>query len=216
MDSRLPPDHAMPIEHKYHDLVSFRRALDERLRALELDLKRVAGDIPAQVAKRKALAQSLELGRRLLEMYEPVKHSPGWIRAGASVVSDPVPNLVTKQEGEEDILEFEHNRRSYSLRFRRCPEQQSPGLSAEGDVPHALLSFCNEQGMALFANSIVEEQDARGRYCKPLDIEVFIPGEWIKDFLELSEEIAALKREMEIRRKYDPAELERLRRHFGL
>ncbi len=202
----------MSLELKFHDLVSLRRALDERLRALELDLRRVAGDIPAQVEKRKALAQSLELSRRLLEMYEPVQHSPSWIKTGASLVCEPVSNPVSRREGKEEVLEFESRHNTYSLRFKR--------ISSDGSDPEssntALISFCDVGGRTLFAVSVQQEQDAHGRHFRPLDIEVFIPSNWIKDFLELSEEIAALQREMEIRKKYDPAELEKLKKHFGL
>lgn len=202
----------MSSELKFHDLVSLRRALDERLRALEQDLRRVAGDIPAQVEKRKALAQSLELSRRLLEMYEPVQHSPSWIKAGGGLVCDPVSNPVSKREGEEDILEFDHDHNTYSLRFKRI----SSGQANPNRPVVALLSFCDVGGRTLFAVSMAQERDSHGLHYRPLDIEVFIPGNWVKDFLELSEEIAALKREMEIRKKYDPAELERLKKHFGL
>ncbi len=202
----------MSSELKFHDLASLRRALDERLRALEQDLRRVAGDIPAQVEKRKALAQSLELSRRLLEMYEPVQHSPSWVKAGGGRVCDPVSNPVSKREGEEDILEFDHNRNTYSLRFKRVsPDEVNPARPVA-----ALLSFCDVGGRTLFAVSVTQERDSHGLRYRLLDIEVFIPGNWVKDFLELSEEIAALKREMEIRKKYDPAELERLKKHFGL
>jgi hypothetical protein len=202
----------MNLELKFHDLVSLRRALDERLKALEMDLRRIAGDIPAQVERRKTLAHSLELSRRLLEMYEPVQHSPSWIKAGAGLVCGPVSNPVSRREGEEDILEFDHDHNTYSLRFKRVSSDGSdPGGSSV-----VLLSFCDVGGRTLFAVSVVQEPDSHGCHYRHLDIEVFIPGHWIKDFLELSEEIAALKREMDIRKKYDPAELERLKKHFGL
>lgn len=206
----------MSPESRYHDLISLRNALDLRLKQLEWDLKRMAGDIPAQVQKRKALAQSLELSKRLFEMYEPVQHSPGWIKTGASLAID----VVSKKEGQEDILEFEHNRRTYSLRLKRnAPLEPSEevDLGTVGTVEgQALLSFCDARGVPLFAISLEEVQEARGRVFRPLDIDVFIPGDWIKDFLELSEEIAALQKEMELRKKYDPAELEKLKQHFGL
>ena len=209
----------MSPESKYNDLISLRNALDSRLKQLEWDLKRMAGDIPAQVLKRKALAQSLELSKRLFEMYEPVQHSPGWIKTGANLV-DPIANVVSKKEGQEDILEFEHNRRTYSLRLKRhAPLEPSEEIelgSVDAAEAHAMLSFCDARGVPLFAISLEEVQEARGRVFRPLDIDVFIPGDWIKDFLELSEEIAALQKEMELRKKYDPAELEKLKQHFGL
>lgn len=210
----------MSPESRYHDLISLHNALDLRLKQLEWDLKRVAGDIPAQVQKRKALAQSLELSKRLFEMYEPVQHSPGWIKSGTSLVIDPISNVVSKKEGQEDILEFEHNRRTYSLRLKRsAPIESSQDAdlgNAETVDAQAMLSFCDARGVQLFAITLEEVQEARGRVFRPLDIEVFIPGDWIKDFLELSEEIAALQKEMELRKKYDPVELEKLKQHFGL
>ena len=209
----------MSPESKYNDLISLRNALDSRLKQLEWDLKRMAGDIPAQVLKRKALAQSLELSKRLFEMYEPVQHSPGWIKTGANL-GDSIANVVSKKEGQEDILEFEHNRRTYSLRLKRHaplePSQEIDLGSADAAEAQAMLSFCDARGVPLFAISLEEVQETRGRVFRPLDIDVFIPGDWIKDFLELSEEIAALQKEMELRKKYDPAELEKLKQHFGL
>jgi hypothetical protein len=211
----------MSPESKYQDLISLRNALDLRLKQLEWDLKRMAGDIPAQVEKRKSLAQSLELSKRLLEMYEPVQHSPSWIKAGATLIVDPISNVVSKKEGQVEILEFEHNRRTYSLRLRRHspPEPRDEAeLGTEAAVAddQTLLSFCDARGVPLFAISVDEMQEARGRVFRTLNIEAFIPGEWIKDFLELSEEIVVLQKEMELRKKYDPAELEKLKRHFGL
>lgn len=211
----------MSPEIRYHDLVSLRNALDLRLKQLERDLKRMAGDIPAQVERRKSLAQSLELGKRLLEMYEPVQHSPSWIKAGATLIVDPLSNVVSKKEGQVEILEFEHNRRTYSLRLRRNspPEPRDEAeLGTAAAVPddQPLLSFCDARGVPLFAVSLEEVQEARGRVFRLLDIKAFIPGEWIKDFLELSEEIAVLQKEIELRKKYDPVELEKLKKHFGL
>jgi hypothetical protein len=211
----------MSPEIRYHDLISLRNALDRRLKQLEWDLKRIAGDIPAQVEKRKSLAQSLELSKRLLEMYEPVQHSPSWIKAGTTLIVDPISNVVSKKEGQVEILEFEHNRRTYSLRLRRnsLPEPRDEAeLGTAAAVPddQPLLSFCDARGVPLFAVSLEEVQEARGRVFRLLDIKAFIPGEWIKDFLELSEEIAVLQKEIELRKKYDPAELEKLKKHFGL
>jgi len=68
----------MATEHKFNDLVSLRRSLDDRLKRLEDDLRRISGDVHAQVEKRKHLARTLELGRRLLDMYEQVRDSPHW------------------------------------------------------------------------------------------------------------------------------------------
>jgi hypothetical protein len=211
----------MSPDSRYHDLVSLRNALDLRLKQLEWDLKRMAGDIPAQVEKRKALAQSLDLSRRLLEMYEPVQHSPSWIKAGSTLIVDPLSNVVSKKEGQVEILEFEHNRRSYSLRLRRGgpsePRDETElGTAVADDDDRTMLSFCDARGIPLFAVSLEEMQEARDHVFRVVDIDAFIPGDWIKDFLELSEEIAVLQKEMELRKKYDPAELEKLKRHFGL
>jgi hypothetical protein len=211
----------MSSESRYHDLISLRNALDLRLKQLEWDLKRMAGDIPAQVEKRKALAQSLDLSRRLMEMYEPVQNSPSWTKAGSSLIVDPLSNVVSKREGQIESLEFEHNRRSYSLRLRRTTpaearDEAELGTGAAAVADHTLLSFCDARGIPLFAVSLEEVQEARGRVFRAVDIEAFIPGDWIKDFLELSEEIVVLQKEMELRKKYDPSELEKLKKHFGL
>jgi hypothetical protein len=211
-------------ELKFHDLVSLRRALDERLRRLEQDLKKTTGDIHAQVEQRKQLARSLELSRRLLEMYEQVQGAPSWERAapvGAGAGAEAMQHatlvsLRAQAEGEapiEEVLHFDQNKHGYTLRLIRNGE--SDGAPAKGCVA-PLLSFCNSAGTMLLAIDLIEEPTPTGPVCKSTDIKAFVPGNWIKDFLELSEQVSALKKELEIRKKYDPSEIATLKQRFGI
>lgn len=222
----------MATEHKFNDLVSLRRSLDDRLKRLEDDLKRISGDVHAQVDKRKHLARTLELGRRLLDMYEQVRDSPHWERVAPPPFGDaageerageaagsrmPPPFFQTGllAIGEEQLLRFEQNHNQYSLRITRAlptPEEEREALPAQ-----SFLSFCGGAGNILFAIDLIEESAPFGvTIHRTTDIKAFVPSNWIKDFLELSEQVAALKKELELRKKYDPVELDKLKKHFGL
>ncbi len=212
-------------EPKFHDLVSLRRALDDRLHRLEQDLKKMTGNIHAQVEQRKALARSLELSRRLLDMYEQVRSSPNWEKvasaetggepAGAAPAEGlPVSQAARPEACEEALLRFDQNQHGYTLRL-------SQGSGGNGDMPKGLraptlLSFCNDAGTTLLAIDLIEEPTPYGPTYKSTDVKAFVPGNWIKDFLELSEQVSALKKEFEIRKKYDPGEVARLKRQFGI
>lgn len=212
----------MATEEKFHDLVSLRRALDERLKRLEEDLKRMSGDVHAQVEKRKSLARSLDLSRRLIDMYEQVLDSPHWDKVSSPVLVKPEASTGGMDEGvafavpagEERLLRFEQNRNLYSLHIRRVAADQ-PG-NGENKPAYSVLSFCGGEDKIFFAVDVIEEPTSEGPSYRPLDIRAFLPGNWIKDFLELSEQVAALKKELELRKKYEPAELNKLKKHFGL
>lgn len=219
----------MATEHKFQDLVSLRRSLDERLKRLEDDLRRVTGDVHAQVEKRKSLARTLELGRRLLDMYGQVRDSPHWETVtppsgeqreagGTEGPGRAAPFFIQTgllTIGEEYLLRFEQNHNQYSLRITR-----GVPVAEEDDGPPAptFLSFCSGAGNILFAIDVVEESPPLGGDVtyRTTDIKAFVPSNWIKDFLELSEQVAALKKELELRKKYDPVELDKLKKHFGL
>jgi len=215
----------MEDEPKFHDLVSLRRALDDRLHRLEQDLKKMTGNIHAQVEQRKALARSLELSRRLLDMYEQVQGSPSWDKIAPAVAGD-APAAETLQNAtddsrtvqpeacEEEILHFDQNRHGYTLRLSRGVGGN--GGATKGLRAPTLLSFCNDAGTTLLAIDLIEEPTPYGPIYKSTDVKAFVPGHWIKDFLELSEQVSALKKEFEIRKKYDPAEIDKLKRQFGI
>lgn len=210
----------MNDEPKFHDLVSLRRALDDRLRRLEQDLKQMTGNVHAQVEQRKALARSLELSRRLLDMYEQVQGSPNWetaapVATGSVSTSEALASQPgqadTGDAGTEQFLRFDQNRHGYTLRLSRIPGGLTKGVPAP-----ALLSFCNGTGVTLFAIDLIEEATPYGPAYRSTDVKAFVPGHWIRDFLELSEQVSALKKELDIRKKYDPAEVSKLKRQFGI
>ncbi|TAJ09966.1 MAG: hypothetical protein EPO61_04440 [Nitrospirae bacterium] len=212
----------MDDEQKFHDLISLRRALDARLRRLEQDLREMTGNIHAQVEQRKALARSLELSRRLLDMYEQVRSSPHWEKVasetagGESAREAPadeasVPPPVGTEGCEGEFLRFDQNSRGYII----CRKRVSEGLTT-GCPASMLLSFCHDAGATLLTIDLIEEQTPYGPTYKSTDIKAFVPGNWIKDFLELSEQVSALKKELEIRKKYDPVEIDKLKRLFGI
>lgn len=212
----------MDEEPKFHDLVSLRRALDDRLRRLEHDLQKMTGNIHAQVEQRKTLARSLELSRRLLDMYEQVRTSSRWEKvvsdgAGGESTGEspaagaPIFSPVEAEICDGEFLRFDQNNRSYVI----CLSRVSGGLTT-GFSMSMLLSFCHDRGTTLLSIDLIEEQTPYGPTYKSTDIKAFVPGNWIKDFLELSEQVSALKKELEIRKKYDPAEIDRLKRLFGI
>ena len=185
----------------------------------------MTGNIHAQVEQRKALARSLELSRRLLEMYEQVRNSPNWEKivpaaTGGEPAGDapgdgqPVPHVARSEGYEEAFLRFDQNKHGYTLHL-------SQGSGGNGDMTKGLpaptlLSFCNDAGTTLLAIDLIEEPAPYGPIYKSTDVQAFVPGHWIKDFLELSEQVSALKKEFEIRKKYDPAEIDKLKRQFGI
>lgn len=166
----------------------------------------MTGNIHAQVEQRKALARRLELSRRLLDMYEQVRSSPHWEK-----VVPAVGGGAPAEACEGEFLRFDQNSRGYTICLNRGSGGPTTGCSA-----FTLLSFCHDAGAMLLAIDLIEEQTPYGPTCKSTDIKAFVPGHWIKDFLELSEQVSALKKELAIRKKYDPAEIDKLKRLFGI
>ncbi len=185
----------------------------------------MTGNIHAQVEQRKALARSLELSRRLLDMYEQVRNSPNWEKAvpaatdGEPAGDAPADGLPASQAAqpeafEETFLRFDQNQHGYTLRLSQG--SGGNGGMTKGHPAPTLLSFCNDAGTTLLAIDLIEEPAPYGPTYKSTDVQAFVPGHWIKDFLELSEQVSALKKEFEIRKKYDPAEVNKLKRQFGI
>ncbi len=209
----------MANNRQFHDMVSLRRMLDERLHKLEDSLRRQSGDVYSQVEQRKSLARSLDLPNRLLDMYTQIHDSADWQPAP----SPPDPDVDDTVDGTEQdpaiqksFLFFDHNNHRYALRVTRRPGDHLDSPVGPRHQPQTLLSFCGPKGLTLLTINIFEDLTPDGPQFHSTDIKAFLPGNWIKDFLELSEQVTALKKEMMIRKKYEAAELDKLKHRFGL
>jgi hypothetical protein len=192
-------------------LAHFRQALETRLKKLEEELKEEWGDTQEQVNKRKEFAKSLNLSEKMLKIYDEVKYYQGWLKTNPDRICNVVSDPLSKKENEENIVQFHLNQQEYSFRFK-----ETTFSTFKDDKTHALLTLSGGAGTPLVVGNFDVDADQFGMLVKPLDIQAFIPGDWLRDFLELHEQIVMLEKEQEIKLKYDPAKREMLKKNFGL
>src|SRR5687767_11347232 len=116
------PEITLALEHLH-------KALSQRLKALERDLRRVKDDIPAQVEKRKQLALNLKLAEKLLIVYETVAYFSAYEKTPRQPIESLVSNITSTLKpyrlrvhgpytgNEQETVQFELHRQTYSLEF---------------------------------------------------------------------------------------------------
>ena len=163
-------------------------------------------DVLTQVEQRKELAESLSLGGRLLRIYDEVKFVPDdrkdLLRRYRCVVSG------REVQGTDltTIIRFNLRSKGYVLRFREPPVSY--------EEVNAYLDLCKATGEVLFSVRLKFEVDDTTQQWLPVDVDAFIPGDWIKDFLVFSMQLAAETEQPKT--QPDTEETEELKRRFGL
>jgi hypothetical protein len=205
-------DRETRIQRALRDL---RAGFEESLRSLERDAATDATHISEKIEKRKELARSIDLSGRILSIYENVKYYPSWSQHCPDYVCSSISNVAPFEQSEKSLygekvsLDFEFKGKGWSFAFRGNRVILPDGADG-GYYGGVSLLDCAK-------NLLFEGRYERGEYSssyKPLDIDAFVPGEWVVEFLELSEEIAATRREADL--KHKRAELQEQRQRFGL
>jgi hypothetical protein len=194
---------------------NLQATLNEQLACLEESFKSTSGDINTKVAERKSLARSLQLDKKLTELWEEVKYYPNLFKSNDRLkhrlceIDDPHGD---KREKELEVC-FTLNGHRYKFTYR----DGGSTTGFDGDYfHHAQLSVRDETNATLIEIKISIEHDHVGSVLKPFDVSAFVPGRWIQDFLECYERFQANKKARDLKKKYDPAKVSELRQKFGL
>jgi hypothetical protein len=188
-------------------LGQLRDAVAERITELNRSLEAGERTVAAQVGQRKQLASQLQLPERLLKIYNEVKHYPHWVRNCPANVSPLITNVDVVEEGSRDkkvTVRFSLKSRRYSFLFDERYSSEVEGL-------YAWLTLSGVSGEALFRSYM--SKGYWGEY-ENGDTSAFVPGDWVLDFMELSESVAAIGIERD--RTYRLSQIESQKRDFGL
>jgi hypothetical protein len=206
-------DRETKIQRALRDL---RTAFAESLHGLECNVAAETGRVSKEIEKRKEFARSIVLSARIFSTYGDIKYYPEWSQnSQANYVCPSISDVAVFEEsgksryGHEESVDFEFRGNRWSFAFRGNHVILPDG--ADGGY-YGRLSLLDSA-----KNLVFEGRYQRGEYSytyEPLDIEAFVPGEWTVEFLELSEEIAAIRRESELKR--ERSELEEQKQRFGL
>lgn len=205
-------DRETKIQRALSDL---RAAFAESLRRLERDVATDAAHASEEIEKRKELARSIDLSARIFSIYDNIKYYPHWSQHRSDYVCSSISNVTLFEKSEkslyrhEESLDFEFRGKGWSFAFQGSRVILPDG--ADGGY-YGRLRLLDSAKNLLFGGRY-----ERGEYSSsynPLDIEAFVPGEWAVEFVELSEEIAATRRRVDLKR--ERAELQEQRQRFGL
>lgn len=196
-------------------LRDLRAAFAESLHPLEWDVAADTERVTEEIEKRKEFARSIDLSARIFSIYDNIKYYPHWSQYSPDDVCPSISNVAVFENsekslyGNEESVDFEFKGKRWSFAFRGNRVILPDG--ADGGY-YGHLSLLDSA-----KNLVFEGSYQRGEYSfsyEPLDIEAFVPREWTVEFLELSEEIAAIRRESDLKR--ERSELEKQRERFGL
>ncbi len=137
-----------------------------------------ADDIEALVEERQALARKLGLGRRVLRVYDEVKFvSPGR-RPHLKRLGCVVRSREVKGAERATVVQLDLRGRAYALTFREPPASHEEVL--------AYLDVQPRDGPVVFTVLLKFDINEPGDGWMPGEVEAFVPGTWVKDFIELS------------------------------
>jgi hypothetical protein len=203
-------DHETKIQKALGDL---RAAFAEPFRHLEHDVAAESQRGSEAIEKRKELARSIDLMVRIFSIYDDIKHYPHWSQRNPDDVCPSISNVKVFEKskslyGNEESVDFEFRETPWSFSFRG-----NHMILPDGDGGYyGHLSLLDSAKNLVFEGCY--HKDEISFSYEPLDIEAFVPGEWTVQFLELSEEIAAISRESDLKR--ERSELKEQRERFGL
>ncbi len=221
-------DRDTKIQHALSDL---RSAFAESLRHLERDVATDAERVSEKIEKRKEFARSIDLSARIFSIYDNIKYYPSWSQHCPDNVCPSISNVrFEKPEkslygNDKESLDFEFKGKRWSFAFENhrviLPDGADGGysgrLSLVDSAKNLLFEGCYEQDEYSASYKPHHRKEAfvpDEVVHQPLDIEAFVPGDWTVELLELSEEIAATRRESDL--KHQRAEHLEQRQRFGL
>lgn len=191
-----------------------RDVLEKELLTLENQLRTDSGDIHKKVQERKHLARELGLDKKLIEVFEEIRHypsfalSPEWPKYRMCEVDEP------KEEkfNDEKTLSFRLHANKYLMTY--IDKGGSTGFDGNY-FHHTQLSLADHEKRLLIEVYISVEYDHM-TILKPFDFGAFIPGHWIQDVLECYEKLVFNKKQKDLLEKYDQGRVEDLKDRFGL
>ncbi len=191
-----------------------RDALEKELVTLEDQLRINSGDIHKKVQERKSIARELALDKKLIEIFEEVRHypafaaRPGWTKYRMCEVDDP----KEEKRDHEHVVSFTLNDKQYSMTY--IDQDGSTGF--DGDYfHHTKLALADQERRLLIEVNISVEYDYIS-ILKPFDISAFIPGKWVQDILECYERLVFNKKQKDLLERYDEGKVQDLKNKFGL
>ena len=193
-------------------LGQLRDAVSERITALNRSLEAEQQSVAARVEQRKQLAWQLQLPERLFTIYKEVKYYPHWARNSPADVCSLITDIAVNEESVRKVqVRFFLKSDRYSFAFEEH-ESSAPG---DYDTYYASLTLAGSNGDALFKERMSRHADQywSGNY-RISDIDALVPGDWVLNFIELSEAITTIT--MERGHRYRLSEIERQKRDFGL
>lgn len=189
-------------------LQQLRDALTAQLRDLERELQLSRERIQPSVERRKELAKSLRLGERLLLVVRDITYYASQSERDPAAVCGLVSNVVVTEKSIHDYtVQFEFKQRRYAVEYTEYTgyEWEDGTFRRSGHVTLRSLD-----GVEVFTGRFSEY----GGPVKFDDIEAFLPGAWLEEFLELAERIDALGRERTL--QYELGQVQRQRERFGV
>jgi hypothetical protein len=195
-------------------ILNLQNVFNHELQEMEERLKKGTGNVHQKVQERKRIARELRLDKKLVEIYEEIKHYPSWSKRDDWLtcrdfeIEDP---QVSEVEHEKTIS-FDFKENHYSLKYF----DDGSSTDFDGEYFHYTKLTLQDN----FENKLIEinisvEYDYM-TVLSPFDITAFVPGEWMKDFLEGSEQMKCIKKKKELERKYDSDYVSSLKKNFGL
>ena len=169
-----------------------------------------ASRVYREVEKRKEMAERLGL-RDLFERlyFHNIQYYPSWIKRGYRYVSPLVAEAV---QIEEKALYILLKGKKYTFRFTERRFSTPDGES----LLHGLLELFFEDHRLLALKAAFNYQEEYGEPWSIFDVEVFVVGNWVEDFQELSLSIERQAKERERQDKEDPIKLAKLKNNFGI
>lgn len=190
-------------------LLGLRRAVSDRLARMRQPLDAQDAEVTAAVEERKRLATELQLAERFLKIYEEVKCYPHWsLNCPAEVCKLASDVNVSEDSIDRVTVCFAIRDKGYSFKF-----DGHYSHAPDDDIwpYYATLTLHDSGGSVLFGSRMRKYEFSQYEI---YEITAFVPGKWVLDLLDLSEEIAEIDRGREQRRRL--SDLERQRRDFGL
>lgn len=163
------------------------------------------GDIEHQVEQRRALAQELGLAQRLLRIYDALKFVPDARRRLLQQHGCAVHALDIRGAERATAVRFDYGSRAYTLTFKEAGGYEEV---------RARLDLEQDGGDGRFTVRLAFDVNEWGPAWTPRDVDAFIPGDWVKDILELSTLLEAKDEPPEI--PPEQADREAIKKRFGL
>ena len=163
-----------------------------------------------EVERRKQRAKSLKIPELFEELYfHGIKFYPSWIQHNRAYVPSSVSSAV-EQDKERVVLEL--NGRKYTFLFK-----ENRFSTPDGEMHrHGLLGLFYNDQRVLALNAAFEYEREYDPDWSIFDVEAFVEGDWLGDFVQLQRQVQTAKEERVRRERENPDKLAKLKKDFGI